>query len=200
MLASGMIALETSHFTIETELGDNLVRVRRSAEPFATLVAMESEFEAVAAVLDRMGRDRKRLLVDLRDGPRRNDPAFEEAMGRLRPKLFRGYPHSAAVVRTAVGALQVKRHMREDGLGTEVFHDEQDAIDWLRGQSVRNEMPPSTGGRSTRPPPEEGSRGSWVPEPARSSWVPQTVDDRRSSRLPPDPFARGESDEEPEDD
>jgi len=200
MLAEGMIALETPYFTIETELGDNLVRIRRSAEPYPTLLEMERDFEAVAAVLDRMGRDRKRLLVDLRDGPRRNDPEFELAMGRLRPKLFRGFPHSAAVVRTAVGALQVKRHMREDGVGAEVFNDEQDAIDWLRGQSVRNEMPPQTGGRSSRPPPPEGGRGSWVPEPARSSWVPQTVEDRRSSRLPPEPGARSVGEDEPEDD
>jgi hypothetical protein len=200
MLAEGMIALETPYFTIETDLGDNLVRVRRSAEPFPTLLAMERDFEEIAAVLDRMGRDRKRLLIDLRDGPRRNDPEFELAMVRLRPKLLRGFPYLAAIVRTAVGALQVKRHMREDGVGAEVFNDEQDAIDWLRGQSVRNQMPPSTDGRLSRPSPTEGGRGSWVPEPARSSWVPPTIEDRRTSRLPPDPFARGEGEGEPEDD
>ncbi len=195
-----MIALETPYYTIETELGGQLVRVRRSATPYPTLFEMERDFDEICAALDQIGRERKRLLVDLRSGPRRNDPAFEEAMGRLRPRLFRGFPHSAALVRTAVGALQVKRHMREDGVAAEVFYEEQEAIDWLRGQSVRHEMPPATDGRSSRPPPAEGARGSWVPEPTRQSWVPPSLEDRRSSRLPPEPAGWHTDDEDTEDD
>jgi hypothetical protein len=53
------------------------------------------------------------------------------------------------LVRTAVGALQVKRHMREDGCAVEVFTQEAAALAYLaqRGTPERvqrsNEVPAS---------------------------------------------------------
>lgn len=179
-----MIALQTPYHIVETGPSASFVRMRRTSAPYPTLADMERDYEAVLATFDRIGRERKVLLIDLREGPRRNDPAFEDVIRRLRPKLFRGFRLAAVVVSTAVGALQVKRHMREDGMGAEVFHDEHAAIEWLRTQSLRAETIPVDRSPST-PPPEDGETGrsSWTPplpfQPARTSWPP------------PDPGFRG---------
>lgn len=137
MLAMTMIELETPYYVIETEPSGEIIFLRRTGAAYQSLAEMEADIDKVIAAFDRLGRDRRGLLIDLRDGPRRNDPAFEDAMGRLRPKLLRGFRHVAVVVRTAVGALQVKRHLRDDGAGAEVFLDWEVALDWLRGQSLR---------------------------------------------------------------
>jgi hypothetical protein len=74
------------------------------------------------------------LLVDLRSSPVRNDPEWEQAASQLRPKLFGGFPRVAVLVKTAVGALQVKRYARDDGLDLHIFHDEEKALAFLEGR------------------------------------------------------------------
>jgi hypothetical protein len=190
MLRTPMIVLETPYYIIEMELGSAIVRTRRTAEPYLALADMERDYELISAALDQTGRERKALLIDLRDGPRRNDPEFEDTMRRIRPKMLRGFRHVAAVVRTAVGALQVKRHMREDGVGAEVFYEEEEALDYLRSVSVRGEAPPSTV-RTSRPPQpmHEVTRPSWAPSPAqetnRASWAPSHAGEAGRASTPP---------------
>ncbi|MDI1432288.1 hypothetical protein [Polyangium sorediatum] len=137
-----MIELETPYHVVETDGSGHILIMRRTPRDYPDTWMMEQDLEAVIATLDEIGRDRKKLLVDLREGPRRNDPQFEDTMRRFRPRLFRGFRGAAIIVKTAVGALQVKRHLREDGAGAEVFHDEAEALEYLRGQSVRGEAPP----------------------------------------------------------
>jgi len=162
-----MIALETPYFVLETDSSGLVLRLRRKPAEYTDVPTMEADTEIVVSLFDKLGRDRKKLLVDLRDGPRRNDPQFEDAMQRLRPRFFRGFRGAAVLVRSAVGALQVKRHMREDGFGVEVFFDEQEAIDFLRGQSVRGEVPSSViqSRRPSQTPPD-------VPRVDRTSSIP----------------------------
>lgn len=189
----GMIALETPYFLVEVDGSGLIVRAQRSSREYPDVVTLESDMLCVGAALDQLGRDRRKLLVDLRDGPRRNDPAFEETMRRVRPRIFRGFRGAAILVSTAVGALQVKRHMREDGVGAEVFHDEGEALEYLRGQSVRGDAPSSVLGtrRTTQTGDREGERASWLPErtsslPERSSQLPERTSSlpERSSQLP----------------
>ncbi len=80
-------------------------------------------------------RGRFALLVDLRDGPMRNDPAFEQVFRDRQRQLFGGFRRVALLVRTAVGALQINRQARAMGRTAVVFHDEQAAIDHLIGQT-----------------------------------------------------------------
>jgi len=199
-----MIALETPYFVVEVDGSGMIVRAQRSSREYPDVVTLESDMLCVGAALDQLGRDRRKLIVDLREGPRRNDPAFEEVMKRVRPRLFRGFRGAAILVSTAVGALQVKRHMREDGVGAEVFHDEAEALEYLRGQSVRGDAPSSV--LATKKPSQaaeraDGDRGSWLPErtsslPERPSQLPErtsSLPDRpsqlpeRSSSLPSEP-------------
>jgi hypothetical protein len=177
MITGRMVVLETPFYVVEVDGSGLIVRARRKDVDYPDVAAMESDLHAVCTVLDQVGRDRKKLLIDLRDGPRRNDPAFEEAMSRARPRLFRGFRGAAVLVKTAVGALQVKRHLREDGVGAEVFYEEQEALEYLRGQSVRGEAPPSV--IASRRPPPIAERG----EEERTSSLPPVPVERRSRQV-----------------
>jgi len=136
--------LETPYCWIEADRHGGFYRFTRTERPYPSSAAVDVEANEIERVLSRHGRPR--LLVDLRAAAPRNDPGFEVAVAKLRHKLFKGSERSAILVRTAVGALQVKRHMREDGISVEVFQTEEDAIAYLQGQ------PDSTSRISSVPP------------------------------------------------
>jgi len=141
--------LETPFSTIELDRHNLLVRFTRSEQPFATAAEIDHESNEIERVLEKFRRSR--LLVDLRAAvPMRDDPAFEAAMIRFRQKLLRGSDRAVILVRTAVGALQVKRHMREDGSSVEVFQGEDEALGHLEGMQ-----------------PESATRASWTPPSRR---------------------------------
>jgi hypothetical protein len=171
-----MSLLETPYMVVDIDPTGLVVRVRRNDTEYPDVPTLQEDMERIATLLDELGRNRRKLLVDLRHAPRRNDTTFEDAMARIRPRVFQGFRAAAVLVRTAVGALQVKRHMREDGTGAEVFHDEQEALEYLRGQSVRGEVPSSVlaSKRTSR------------------SQTMQRVERERTSTLPPPPPAPSE--------
>lgn len=116
---------------VELDEGSGIVRFTRSEIPYATNTEIVAIHEQIARELDRLGRDRRSLLVDLRRAPMNHDPAFEEPAERARALLQRGFSRVAVLVQTAIGALQVRRHVREDGRDIGVFSREQDALDDL---------------------------------------------------------------------
>src|SRR5262249_1855834 len=121
--------LETPYGRLEADHVRGFYRFTRTELPYPSTAVVDHEANEIDLVLDRYGRPR--LLVDVRAAAPRNDPTFEAAVAKLRRKLFKGSERMAIVVRTAVGALQVKRHMREDGLSVEVFQTEEEAIAYL---------------------------------------------------------------------
>jgi hypothetical protein len=141
--------LETPYCSIETDPHGGFYRFTRTERPYPSSAAVEAEANAIERVLDKYGRPR--LLVDLRAAAPRNDPGFEVAVAKLRHNLFKGSERSAILVKTAVGALQVKRHMREDGFSVEVFQTEEDAIAHLEGH-------PDSASRGSSLPPSPMSR------------------------------------------
>lgn len=125
--------LETPYATIRWNTTRSFARFVRSDLPFATIADIEIEGIKVERALEKAGNIR--LLVDLRAVTPRNDPGFEASIAKFRSKLFGGGQRIVILVRTAVGALQVKRHMREDGFPVEVFTDEEAAIVFLERRS-----------------------------------------------------------------
>jgi hypothetical protein len=55
------------------------------------------------------------VVVDMRQAPPRNDPAFENAMARLRGVVTGKFARTAVLLESAAGVLQVNRLGREDG-------------------------------------------------------------------------------------
>ena len=111
-------------FSVRYDPARRLVVVVRSAEPFADLEELRAVFTALIDAVDRLCTDGVGLLVDLRAVRGRNDADFEEAMRPLRRRLFAGRARSGLLVRSAVGLLQIQRHLREDGIAALVDADE----------------------------------------------------------------------------
>lgn len=188
-----MISLQTPYFTVHSDSAGFVVRLQRTNLDYADIPAMDRDMETINTALDRLGRERKNLCIDWREGPLRNDAPFEEALRRSMPRLVRGYRAVAIIVRSAVSALQIKRQLREASLYSEVFQDEADAFDYLRGSSgVMSRRPtPIPGIERTVVPNSRGERISTAQMQAVER-VPPTVGTRndRQSSLPPLPVDR----------
>jgi hypothetical protein len=125
---------ENRYFTCHVG-DDGIVRLRRTPAAFES--ATEIETTLLAMIQAFAGMHGLRLLLDLREGPMRNDPVFEAALGRHWPQVMKPFGPVAVLVRSAVGKLQVTRLGRQAGGAPAVFHDEKEALDYLSTASGR---------------------------------------------------------------
>lgn len=125
---------ENRYCHIDEHTDSPVLRFSRNSTPFESSAAVQRSFTEAAAVLDGLGRERHVLLVDLRRAPPRNDPEFEQAMAAMRKRMLEGFSRSAVLVQTAAGALQVRRHQRDDRAErSATFQDEGAAMAFLLG-------------------------------------------------------------------
>jgi hypothetical protein len=85
-----------------------LLRVTRTNVPYESVGQAEREFMRLARVFDATPREGTRLLFDVRDGPHRNDPEYEQMLARTRGRLFDGFDKSVILMKTATGMLQAR--------------------------------------------------------------------------------------------
>jgi hypothetical protein len=113
----------------------HVICARRTATPITDLAVIGDLESRMAARLGTIHRDHWRLLVDVREAPMRNDPAFEERMRPVQMHLLAGFARTATLVRTQVGKLQVMRTRRESGgdQANSVFLSEEEALAYLLG-------------------------------------------------------------------
>ena len=111
-----------------------LVTMRRTEKLSEDVAAFARSFGGVYDLLEGGAPERMRLLLDIRISVGRNDPKFEAALAEPRRELFHRFANTAVLVRSAVGRLQVARHIEDDGFSEKVrvFVDEDEAIGWLR--------------------------------------------------------------------
>ncbi len=127
------VRLLTSPFFQVSRLAGRLIEVTRTSKAFETLEQLDGAHAELERVLDSLPRPKLVILVDLRLAPSRNDPAFEEAMKRHRPRMFEHFARRAVLVQTAVGKLHVQRHARQDGhRDLHVFTDMGEALAFLK--------------------------------------------------------------------
>ncbi|MBK9261833.1 MAG: hypothetical protein IPM54_18775 [Polyangiaceae bacterium] len=188
-----MISHQTPYFIVHSDGAGFVVRVQRTGLEFPDIATMERDMDAIIVALDRLGRDRKGLCIDWREGPLRNDTPFEDTIRRTIPRMVRGYRAVAVIARSAVGALQVKRLFREASFVGEVFQDESEALDYLRGSAgVMSRRPtPIPPGERSVPTNARGDRMSTAQLQAieRVSATAGARTERHSS-LPPMPSER----------
>ncbi|WP_437902796.1 hypothetical protein WME95_30065 [Sorangium sp. So ce327] len=123
--------LRNAHFVVGIDHTAKLVRITRSAQPFDSIEQIEQKCREVTAALAPVDRTAMSLLLDIRAAPGRNDPKFEEATLRLRTASVRGFERIAVLVQTPAGALQVRRHNREDGVDRLISDDEGELLTYL---------------------------------------------------------------------
>ncbi|MAQ19433.1 MAG: hypothetical protein CMN30_32120 [Sandaracinus sp.] len=122
-----------------TDHGSYLELVR-SAEPYPDLAALEAEYRALVATQASFREGRRGLLVDLREAKGRNDPAFEETLGRWRKQSLLGFTPLVILVKSALGKMHVERHMRADGLDAMVSDHEEDARGSFRLSGIQRRV------------------------------------------------------------
>jgi hypothetical protein len=120
--------LRGRHFHVTVDDAVRIVRRVRTAERFASLEELETAYQELLAALDTLDRPRYAQLVDARQSPPRNDPAFEAAVTRHHDALYAGFRAAAVLVQTAAGRLQVRRMLDVSGVGAPVFTDEAAAL------------------------------------------------------------------------
>jgi hypothetical protein len=125
-----------------------IVRLVRSSVRFPSRAALEACYQGIVSALTQYGTAGRLFLSDMRAAPGRNDPWFEEAMREIRPRLFQGFARLSVLVSTQVGALQLERITKEDGLERLVSTDEAEVLDYLRSGASPRSM--KRGGNSSR--------------------------------------------------
>jgi hypothetical protein len=140
---------------VTREEGGRLVRARRTSSSFSTaadMYAVQAQFLRVIPVRERMGVS---ILVDVRDSPMLANDALEIEAVKVIDAMASDFERSALLVRTAVGALQVRRIARTNPFRLELFEDEAAALAYLSGNGPpptsvtgRRSSPPSIGGRN----------------------------------------------------
>ena len=124
--------LRSPYFIIRVDDAERIVRMWRTSEPFPTLHAVRAGWQSVIDACDRTGRSGLCLLADLRAGPARNDPEFEKITTPMIPHIHTGFLRNAILVKLAVGALQIKRHAKSDGIDRFITSSEEEALAYLR--------------------------------------------------------------------
>lgn len=130
--------LRNAHHTVTIDPVLQIARVTRSPLPSESATQFEALWMEVGRALDRVDRHRLCLLIDLRAAAGRNDPQFEAAMQRIRPVVMGGFRRIAILVRTTAGALQIQRHVREDGIDRMIGSDEARLLEYLREAPARS--------------------------------------------------------------
>lgn len=152
------VLLQNDHLTVTLDQEMSIVRSTRSELPYPSpddFIRVHTDALKVYESLDRwcLGH-----LIDLRRAPMNNDPAFEAATMRTRSMLVSEFACVAIVVRTAVGALQVNRLLREENNDHVVVLQDDDAavgvlLEELGKQVRRSSAPPHSRPRSSHPNP-----------------------------------------------
>jgi hypothetical protein len=106
----------------------------RSAVAYEDIAALNESFEGVIAALDRVGRKGRVMLFDTRAPRGRNDPEFELAMAKLRPRIDRQFVRIGVLVASAVGALQMRRWVSTDGIERIASSNVHELLDVLRAE------------------------------------------------------------------
>jgi hypothetical protein len=123
--------LQTPLIRSEYDERRRLVRYTRTSQGFSSISELEETYKNLIQSTLRLELRHLALLIDLREAPPRNDPAFEEAIARYRGPMMQGFARVAVLVKSAVGRLQVRRHAANDGIANLVTQDEDEALRYL---------------------------------------------------------------------
>jgi hypothetical protein len=129
-----MQMVRTKHWTLERDVGKKFFRVRRTAEPFGSPDELKVAFDRMERALHALDLTRYALLLDIREGPMRNDPQFERTVRPYQEAIMQRFGRVAILVKTPAGKLQANRIVQSIGAGTRVFDDERAAIAFLDGE------------------------------------------------------------------
>jgi hypothetical protein len=126
-----------SHVGITIDDDAGIVRYARTQERYESIEAVRELHAKITEALSTLPRGKLALLVDVREAPARNDNPFEAEISRAIETAAAIFKRRAALVKSAVGKLQVKRLAKDRGdANFPIFSDESEAIAFLRGKTA----------------------------------------------------------------
>jgi hypothetical protein len=123
--------LDLPELRITVDRARGLVRVDRSPLPFESTAAYDASVEHMTRALAPLDRKRYVVLIDIRQGPLRSGPEFEQSALRFRHASTHDFARAAVLVQTQIGKLQLARHAKEQAGGPVIFTDEAEALRYL---------------------------------------------------------------------
>ncbi len=109
----------------------DVVLVTRFPLHYDSVVELNDTFAKMELAIQGVVKQRSVLFIDSRLAPLRNDPVFEAAFEENRKRFIRGFKKVAALVKTAVGKLQIQRHSKIDGIPIGAFSEAAEALAYL---------------------------------------------------------------------
>jgi hypothetical protein len=133
--------LTNDYFRVVTDDRARIVWLIRTTLAFPSMEVLETTFADVSRGINVVPVEWG-LLIDSREGPLRNDPAFEQILARARGQIVDRFARVAVLVKSAIGKLQVARYAREDHTSPRVFDDEEQALAYLIAPRGGSKRPP----------------------------------------------------------
>lgn len=122
------------YYVMEEDPDRRVVMLHRTPVAFESLEQLEEENEHIIRQI-RADHADYGVVVDMRQAPVRNDPAFESSMRRLRAEVTQRFARLAVLLESAVGVLQVNRLDRDEGQKTFATRSEAAAIGFAAGRT-----------------------------------------------------------------
>ena len=121
------------HYDVEFDAEARLIKVTRSAVPQSATL-LNPLVDEILNVVEPLRP--ARVLIDMRQAPGNNDPAFEAVAMRATRRLIAGFGEVAVLTQTAVGRLHFQRLNRGQKSPLHVFMDEAEATHFLSQQPL----------------------------------------------------------------
>src|SRR3954470_6688676 len=99
----------TPHWILKRDVGQSYFRLRRTPAPLDSLGDLPVQIERFKKIFGGVDTQRLGLLIDLRDGPMRNDPKWEELFRPWQKMIFTSFGRTVILVKTPAGKLQMER-------------------------------------------------------------------------------------------
>lgn len=119
------------HIRLRFDRSHDLVVITRFALHYESLAELNETFAKMELAMQAVVKQRSVLFIDSRLALLRNDPLFEATFEENRRRFIRGFKKVSALVKTAVGKLQIQRHSKIDGIPIGVFTDPVAALAYL---------------------------------------------------------------------
>jgi hypothetical protein len=120
--------VSNAYCRVRFDRSTNIARFVRTDVPIRSIDEADRFFGEAARAIDILGRNRIKLLMDMREAPARNDPQYETAMSKHRREVARGIRCIAVLAKTAAGRLQAQRLGKADHLDLTVVATEEEAL------------------------------------------------------------------------
>jgi hypothetical protein len=137
------LLLDNEGYRVEKSEAAGLIRVTRKPVLFESQAHCNKLCEPVQKALDRAGRARVTLILDLRGAVGKNDPAYEAWFAYHRRRMLEEFPRAVLLMKTVIGKMHSERMLRLEPPGLNdirITTDENEAF----ALALRPSMPSLT--------------------------------------------------------